>query len=77
MKEAAYKIHCLQEELEKVQNHAARLVTGNYMYVFETGSMTGIIGQLKRRKDSSLIPRGGTLKFAVYIGEADFLGSKF
>ena len=41
-----------------VQNRAARFVTGNY--VFETGSMTGILGQLKweslkkRRKDSSL-----------------------
>ena len=49
----------LQEELEKVQNRAARFVTGNY--VFETGSMTGILGQLKweslkkRRKDSRLI----------------------
>ena len=76
MKEAAYKglvrpvleygssvwdphIHGLQEELEKVQNRAARFVTGNY--VFETGSMTGILGQLKweslkkRRKDSRLI----------------------
>ena len=37
--------HDLQEELEKVQNCAARFVTGNY--VFETGSMTGILGQLK------------------------------
>ena len=51
--------HGLQEELEKVQNSAARFVTGNY--VFETGSMTGILGQLKweslkkRRKDSRLI----------------------
>ena len=62
MKEAAYKglvrpvleygssvwdphTHGLQEELEKVQNRAARFVTGNY--VFETGSMTGILGQLK------------------------------
>ena len=35
----------LQEELEKVRNRAARFVTGNY--VFETGSMTGILGQLK------------------------------
>ena len=48
--------HGLKEELEKVQNHAARSVTGNY--VSETGSMTGILGQLKweslkeRRKDS-------------------------
>ena len=47
--------HGLQEE----QNRAARFVTGNY--VFETGSMTGILGQLKleslkkRRKDSRLI----------------------
>ena len=37
--------HGLQEELETVQNRAARFVTGNYG--FETGSMTGILGQLK------------------------------
>ena len=49
----------LQEELEKVQNCAARFVTRNY--VNETGSMTGILGQLKweslkkRRKDYRLI----------------------
>ena len=47
----------LQEELEKVQNRAARFVTRNYVY--ETGSMTGILGQLKweslkkRRKDNN------------------------
>ena len=47
------KIH---EELEKVQNRAARFVSRNY--VCETGSMTGILGQLKwespkkRRKDT-------------------------
>ena len=35
----------LQEELEKVQKRAAGFVTGNYIY--ETGSMTGILGQLK------------------------------
>ena len=35
----------LQEEWEKVQNRAARFVTRNYVY--ETGSMTGILGQLK------------------------------
>ena len=35
----------LQEELEKVQNRAARFVTRNYVY--ETGSMTGILRQLK------------------------------
>ena len=49
---------CLHEELEKVQNRAARFVTGNY--VFETGSMTGILGLIweslkKRRKDSGHI----------------------
>ena len=49
----------LQEELEKVQNRATRFVTRNYVY--ETGSMTGILGQLKweslkkRRKDNRLI----------------------
>ena len=49
----------LQEELEKVQNRAARFVTRNYVY--ETGSMTGILGQLKweslkkGRKDNRLI----------------------
>ena len=34
----------LKKELEKVQNRAARFVTRNYDY--ETGSMTGILGQL-------------------------------
>ena len=34
----------LQNELEKVQNRAARFVTGNYN--FETGSMTGILEHL-------------------------------
>ena len=49
----------LQDELEKVQNRAARFVTRNYVY--ETGCMTGIIGQLKwkplkkRRKDNIFI----------------------
>ena len=49
----------LQEELESVQKRAARFLTGNYSY--ETGSMTGILGQLKweslkkRRKDDRLI----------------------
>ena len=48
----------LQDELEKVQKRAARFVTGNYTY--ETGSMTGILEQLKweslkkRRKDSRI-----------------------
>ena len=49
----------LQDELEKVQNRAARFVTGNYN--FETGSMTKGLEQLKweslkqRRKGSRLI----------------------
>ena len=49
----------LQEELESMQKRAARIVTGNYNY--ETGSMTGILVQLKwesfkkRRKDNTLI----------------------
>ena len=73
MKEAAYKgtvrlvleygrsteephTEKLQDELEKVQNHAAKFMTRNN--VNETGSMTGILGQLnwesfqKRRKDN-------------------------
>ena len=47
----------LQDELEKVQKRAARFVTGHYVY--ETGSMTGILKQLKweslkkRRKDKT------------------------
>ena len=45
--------------IRSVQKRAARFVTGNYNY--ETGSMTGILGQLKweslkkRRKDNRLI----------------------
>ena len=35
----------LQNELEKIQNRAARFVTGNYN--FETGSMTDILEHLK------------------------------
>ena len=33
----------VQEELEKVQKKEARFITGNYIY--ETGSMTGILEQ--------------------------------
>ena len=49
----------LQNELEKVQNRAARFVTGNNN--FETVSMNGILEHLKwetlkkRRRDSRLI----------------------
>ena len=35
----------LQEEIEKVQNRAARFVTSNYC--FESGSMTGILVKLR------------------------------
>ena len=69
--------HGLQEELEKVQNRAARFVTGNY--VFETGSMTGILGQLiweslkKRRKDSRLILLYKGLKGKARIPTDDFM----
>ena len=47
------------DELENVQKRAARFVTRNYSY--ETGSMTGILEELKwetlqkRRKDNRLI----------------------
>ena len=34
----------LQQEIEKVQNRAARFVTNNYC--FETGSKTGILEKL-------------------------------
>ena len=64
----------LQEELESVQKRAARFVTGNYNY--KTGSMTGILGQLKweslkkRRKDIRLILllpfQGGTSVVVPY-----------
>ena len=76
VKEAAYKSmvrpileygstvwdpHCngLNDEVENVQKRAARFVTRNYSY--ETGSMTGILEELKwetlqkRRKDNRLI----------------------
>ena len=49
----------LQDKLEKVQIYAARFVTRNYVY--ETGRITGILGQLKleslkkKRKDNILI----------------------
>ena len=49
----------LKDELENVQKRAARFVTRNYSY--ETGSMTGILEELKwetlqkRRKDNRLI----------------------
>ena len=94
MKEAAYKgMVCpileygssvwdtytdkLHEEWEKVQNCVARIVTRNYVY--ETGSMTGIIGQLKweslkkRRKDKRLILLYKGLKGRARISTDDLL----
>ena len=67
----------LQEELEKVQNRAARFVTRNYVYV--TGSMTGILGQLKwkslkkRRKDDRLILLYKVLKGKARIPTYDLI----
>ena len=67
----------LQEELEKVRNRAARLVTRNYVY--ETGSMTGILGQLiweslkKRRKDNRLILLYKCLKGKARIPTDDLI----
>ena len=67
----------LQDELEKVQKKAARFVTGNYVY--ETGSMTGILEQLKweslkkRRKDSRLIMLYKGLKGAASIPTNDIV----
>ena len=67
----------LQKELEKVQNRAARFVTRNYNY--ETGSMTGILGQLKweslkkRRKDNRLILLYKGLKGKAKIPNDDLI----
>ena len=67
----------LQEELEKVQKRAARFVTGNYIY--ETGSMTGILEQLKweslkkRSRDSRIIMLNKSLKGAACIPTNDLV----
>ena len=67
----------LQEELENVQKRAARFVTGNYLY--ETGSMTGILEQLKweslkkRRRDSRIIMLYKGLKGAASIPTNDLV----
>ena len=89
MKEAAYKsmvgpileygstvwdphYNGLNDELENVQKRAARFVTRNYSY--ETGSMTGILEELKwenlqkRREDNRL-----TLLYKGLKGKADDL----
>ena len=68
----------LQEELEKVQKRAARFVTG--IYIFETGSMTGSLEQLKweslkkkRRRDSRIIMLYKGLKGAASIPANDLV----
>ena len=67
----------LQEELESVQKPTARFVTGNYKY--ETGSMTGILGQLKweslkkRKKDNRLILLYKGLKGKASIPTEDLI----
>ena len=67
----------LQDELETVQKRVARFMTGNYTY--ETGSMTGILVQLKweslkkRRKDSRLIMLYKGLKGAASIPMDDLV----
>ena len=61
----------LKQEIEKVQNRAARFVTSNYS--FETGNMTGILENLKweslkkRRRDSRLILLYKGLNSAAFI----------
>ena len=67
----------LQEELEKVQKRAAGFVTGNYIY--ETGSMTGILDQLqweslkKKWRDSRIIMLYKGLKGAASIPTNDLV----
>ena len=67
----------LQNELEKVQNRAARFVTGNYN--FETGSMTSILEHLKwespkkQRRDSRIILLYKGLKGKASIPTDDFI----
>ena len=67
----------LQEKLESMQKRAAIFVTGNYSY--ETGSMTGILGQLKceprkkRRKDNRLILLYKSLKGKTSIPTDDLI----
>ena len=67
----------LQQEIEKVQNRAARFVASNYC--FETENMTGILEKLKweslkkRRRDSRLILLYKGLKGAASIPTDDLI----
>ena len=67
----------LQQEIEKVQNRAARFATSNYS--FEMGSMIGILENLeqeplkKRRRDSRLILLYKGLKGAACIPTDDLI----
>ena len=69
----------LQNELEKVQNRAARFVTRNYTR--DVGSMTGILEQLhvkweslkKRRKGNRLILLYKSLKGKARIPTGDLI----
>ena len=65
MKETAYKGRCAQEELEELQNRAARFVTRDY--TFDEGSMTGILEQHKwespqKRRQDMLLNKGLKVK---------------
>ena len=67
----------LQQEIEKVQNRAARFVTSNYC--FETGNLTRILEKpkweslKKRRRDSRLILLYKGLKGAASIPTDDLI----
>ena len=69
--------HGLNDELENVQKRAASFVTRNYSY--ETGSMTGILEELKwetlqkRRKDNRLILLYKVLKGKARIPTDDII----
>ena len=72
-----YYTQVLQDELETVQNRAARFVTRNYTR--EEGSMTDILEQLKweslknRRKDNRLILLYKGLKGKARIPTGDLI----
>ena len=69
-----------KQEIEKVQNRAARFVTSNYC--FKTGNMTGILEKLKweslkkRRGDSRLILLYIGLKDAASIPTDDLIPTR-